>query len=381
VVSWTLLNFWLGGVQDTAKFWLSGVQVTAKFWLSGSSHTAEFFTLHSDIANFWLSNVNDTANGSDLSVSVILLSDKYQTHLILDLSDTKPIWFWTYLIPVRNPSETKHVIPKYKSFLIPKLSYTKLWYRTYLISTYQIWNLSETEPYCFWTHQIPSSRQWRGMYASRPTHLWRTSVHLLFKLWDDRPPLSCYALWQNWQQNKSIPVPSPYPSFWWPPTLLSMLCGEIGNETVPPQSPPRSLRYPHRPPVAKFSPNSDTNTPPSIRYQSTPLSKLWGDFNRPPLFFPPSAPGMTGKTMLAGAVMTCRSVSDKISIWKVQLIVNYYVLFLIIRYLINLISDEFSFRTFPFLISSVSVKSIDWGVSTTLLSSYLWCQQSCRVLT
>jgi hypothetical protein len=87
--------------------------------------------------------------------------EKYQTYLILNLSGTESLWYWTYLVPI--PSDTKHI--RYRTYLFLSLSVSDpIWYWIHLIpnlpdinlwyQTNQISNLSDTKPIRYWTYQI-----------------------------------------------------------------------------------------------------------------------------------------------------------------------------------------------------------------------------------
>jgi hypothetical protein len=85
-------------VNETAGFYgdsdlgNSMVSMHHLVWLDNVNDTAEFrLNCVSDTAQFLLSSVNDNE----------------RTYQILNLFDTRPIWYWTYLIP--NLSNTQPV--------------------------------------------------------------------------------------------------------------------------------------------------------------------------------------------------------------------------------------------------------------------------------
>ncbi len=64
---------------------------------------------------------------------------QFQTHVILNLYDSEPIWFWTYLILNLSLSQT---------YLTPNISDSEpLWFQKYLVP-----NLSDTETIWYWTY-------------------------------------------------------------------------------------------------------------------------------------------------------------------------------------------------------------------------------------
>ncbi len=112
-------------------------------------------------------------------------------YLILNLSDSEPIWFKAYLIPKVSGSEP-------------------IWFQTYLLP-----NLSDSGNISFWTFLI------RNPCSTEPIR---------------------YRTWGLFRDNTSVTVshkcPPPLLQSWdWPPTSLSVSCGAVGDQTGQPQFP------------------------------------------------------------------------------------------------------------------------------------------------
>ncbi len=91
------------------------------------------------------------------------------SYLILNQSDSKPIWFQTYLIP--NLSDSKSIW--LKTYMIPNLSDSKvIWFQTYLVP-----NLSDSKPTNTWfqTHLIPVLNLWAVLWIQNNFFSWSRS--------------------------------------------------------------------------------------------------------------------------------------------------------------------------------------------------------------
>ncbi len=163
---------------------------------------------------------------------ILNLSDSepiwFQTYLILKLSDfgqsnNKLIWFWTYLSlnlsdsdPIWLQSDSKSIW--FQTYLIPNLSDSKpIWFQTYLIP-----KLSNSKPIWFWTYLIPNLHIWFWIYLTLKQSDSGTIWYRIYQILNLRPvggvspsPFnpemstspSWHTVWRSYRQNSQSQYP------------------------------------------------------------------------------------------------------------------------------------------------------------------------------